>query len=755
MEEAPTQEQPIPRSPQSAVHQWSNPRGLIVFIIVLVTLSSGAVLGISGVADEFLASNTDQKISSNQERISSDMIVYGSWAKDTTEIISYDLSSGSEFVLAELPKESKKVTVLSSSSLLFINKVDELTDAGSELARYSLLDNTIRPEIQASAGMEIDDYVLSPNGVYVAVWETAPKVGTTVLLGGRSRVRTFNTQTKESFELYNETFSLQNPVHYPSAVTDDGSVFLDSFTPNTGAGWAYGVTTANIDGSQKEALPSMLEGTYGTKLFPSPRGTFVAFAGYDQSKGSGMQLVNGFRRALVFTNTIEMLNTQTKERIRIVEPDAGVLYGKIEWDQEGNNLLYATLSKDATKQGEFIYNIATKQIKRIDDNTNEFIVSTLSDGQILTGVRDTTPTATGNLGATYSSPFSSFSVINQATQKTIPIDTKTRRMQFIALKPAGYFGIASAFENVIEDSSTKDNLQLELLPITPKPPTEDRHNNPPPEDPVVEPTPTIAPEVPVPTDTPQPTQGIPRQPAGEPRPTDKPDPTPTPPTEPKINCHQLATVQCESLGYDRQVNLDEYGRCVEYWQDTYKQSGQCNSSPLWLYGPSGTTISVAIQTPVFDTDPVQNGKFVATFEKGGMLQVQNQRVNSISFNYSPALRRFAAPEKGVVTSKNNLAHTLASFAKQLGLTKEETDELVLSSTKKITSPYVFVSFFDESFSKALLPISFTPQPDTYINIVFYFRQLWSTSSTNSLAPQFPEVPRRKGITAVEISTVIE
>ncbi|MCL5438961.1 MAG: hypothetical protein M1268_03155, partial [Patescibacteria group bacterium] len=155
-----------------------------------------------------------------------------------------------------------------------------------------------------------------------------------------------------------------NPVHYPRAILDNGEVYLDTFLPNSGAGWAYGMSVSNFTGTDKKDLDNMKNGTYGTQPVLSPDGKYLAFAGYSGTDGKNDQ--DGFRISLVKTNTLEKLDTQTKERLVLIEPETLKSYLSAKPDSITGNITYTSISPDNVKDGTFQFDINNKTVKKIE-----------------------------------------------------------------------------------------------------------------------------------------------------------------------------------------------------------------------------------------------------------------------------------------------------------------------------------------------------------------------------------------------------
>src|SRR3989344_693132 len=275
-------------------------------------------------------------------------LTFGVLTKDSATIKSYSLSEQKEMVLATLPSNIKKVTPLKDGRLLYINKTND-QDHGEEIAVYGS-DKKTTTVFRATEGFGIDDYVISPNEQYLATWEVKFSANSSVLAGGYSRVYSFSlaspTEGKHLIYDEDEVNDSRKPFHYPRAVNDSGEIFCDQFLPNDGAGWAYGMSISDFKGTKKEELDSMKNGSYGTQPILSPDGNFLAFAGYDGAKGSGTDLVEGFRRALISPNSLELFDINAKKRVKLANVSDQLSYNFVDFDKGGNNLIYNTLSGD-------------------------------------------------------------------------------------------------------------------------------------------------------------------------------------------------------------------------------------------------------------------------------------------------------------------------------------------------------------------------------------------------------------------------
>ncbi|HLD01814.1 MAG TPA: hypothetical protein VJC10_02960 [Patescibacteria group bacterium] len=716
------EQQPQQMSP---LQQWSNPRGLIVFIIAVFILSGATVAGVIVSSDD---NNNPSETASTQPSVSEDTIgtfesvapntlTYGYWETKQAIVKTFDLSTGKERVLAKLPVKIKKISATSDDELVFINNTN-VRDHGDEIARYTVSSKKYSPFITASDGFGIDDYVLSPDKEFIAYWEVQVDQVSGVLSGGRSRVfKAAVDNPSQKTLLYDEAASETIPVHYPRAVLNDGTVFLDTFLPNSGAGWAYGMSVVKADGS-KQDIQGMTNGAYSSQPTLSPDGKYLVFAGYDQSLGSGATIKNGFRQAMLTPNTVEVLDTATLVRSRLTNLSSEDRYISVEWDTESSSLLYSALSKTVNRSGVFTYNLALQSTKKF--TTNDTLVKPITDSVFLIGSPIISESTLGNLGSSYAHQFSSFSVYRKEENRIRKLPLSDSRMQFIDITPFSEF-VAYAEEEDTGDN--RDNLQLQTLPLQ---------------------FPSLEPE------------------------RNRQQTDPKNPSLPK--CRDLTTAQCNDLlgtSYSPPKNYRADPSWDAAFIDCFNQqksknkagpasSAVCSDSPLYLYGTTGQKVQVKIHTPIYNAQPSsEKNIYDVVLKQNGMFSIGKDTYENISYDFIPALGKIDTPTFGKIVEKNDVGATLVWYAKNLGLNDKETDDIVSYAKEVVTTTYAFISFFDHKTSHALLPLTFTPQPKTYVNIVFYFKLYDTKPAVSPTLPVFPPIFSRNGLTAVEISSIVQ
>lgn len=714
----------------------SSAKALLITILVLGLLGLSIAYGVlrnanqSGQEEE--TQQDERTVNKQFQAVAPNIIVYGTWrGADKSVIKAFDLQTGDKRVLARIKSAVKKITVISKDQLLYIDDTND-RDHGQELVTYSLANKKESIVYKSDQGFGIDDYVVSPDRRFVAVWEVRLAPDTGVLSGGSSRVYAAEIG-KPKNRLYDEVQTGNTPVHYPRAIINSGEVYLDKFLPNNSAGWAYGMSVSNISGTQKQDLTNMQNGTYGTQPTLSPDGRYLAFAGYDGTQGTGTTIKEGFRLALLRSNTVELFDTQTKQRQKLANLPGNNTYSYVSWDKISGKLIYMTLSKTSGQTGIYAYDLTTQQGEKLNlgnppgSDSSYTLASYLTNGNLLVGTLDTSDSSEGNLGDAYAAPYTSFAAITPTTveEEGTPIKIRDSMIQLITVLPNTYFpqkgGKNSSVkgssmegggepEDIDTDCDAKSNQQLcpfylktSLASIREKQQSEPKRESPP---------------------------------SGLPVP---------PPQEQQPKCRDLATKQCGGYQSD----------CIGQTYLQQKLSNSCDDSPLYLYGTPGQKVSVKIGTHVFDAIPAYNNGYNITLVQGNKMQIGSNTYDRLEYSYTPGLRRISQPSYGTVTAKNNLAKTLTEYALRLGLNQKETEDLVVYGREKITAPFVFVSFFNHDTSHKILPLAFFPKPDNYRNIVFYFKQLSSKPAFVPQEPLFEPFINREGLTAVEVSSMVE
>jgi hypothetical protein len=440
----------------------NTPTRVVVFLFVSLALIALMAVSFSQ-NKEKINPSTSPTPSQEIVNLSPHTLIYGAWTNTHANIHAYDLTTGKEGVIARLPATIKKITVLSPESILYINNTST-QDYGTELVKYNLISKEATTVYRAQSDFGIDDYVISPNLQSIAVWEVQPSKDSKTLLNGKSAVYTANLSSPDKHKIVEEIATQNNPVRYPRAITDRGTVFMDRLLPNNGAGWSYGMETANFEGTERKPITSMASGTYGTQPILSPDGRYLVFVGNEGSANNGASVSNGFRRALTSLNTVELLDTQTLERTQLSLPTQ-TTYVSAKWGRDANTLVILGIQNNQVKH--YIYDIEAKRSEPMTISLqSEDIIQQLTSDIWLVGTQNSNESMIGNLGEEYAAPFTRFSVYHTKEATTTPLNTNLSLMQVITVLESTSFG---SFETVLKNSpEDEEKLQLNTFSFKPE-----------------------------------------------------------------------------------------------------------------------------------------------------------------------------------------------------------------------------------------------------------------------------------------------
>ncbi len=711
-------------------------KGFIIVVVVIILIIGALILSFllpsSSKNNQAQDSDQNQTGSGGPEvfkPIAPYSLVYGFWDGDKTEVQVANLATGQIKELTTLPFNIKKVSVISLNSLLFINNTNN-QDHGTQIASFDVTQKKLTPVVQASDGFGIDDYVLSPNKNFMALWEVdVPEGGT--LSQGRSRVYAVNLSSPTIKNLiYDDALSLSNPAHYPVAITDTGDVYMDTFQPNDGAGWANGMYFSNFNGSVKNPISQMPAGTYSTQPQVSEDGSLLTFAGYDGSQGDGNGRVGtGYRRAVLFPNTIDTFNIKTGERKTILKSQPNTIYPLVSWDNPAESIYHVTIARDAKLNGQYLLDPVSSKSSKLNlpnagkNNEQYAVVTSFGNGSYFVGIQDQSSSSLGNLGKNYSKALYETKIFKASTNTLMEIPLATRAVQYIALVPPAADPAAVGFERIGGSSLDKNQLQLQTFTLKPslQPKREEQQSEPP----------------------------------------SVPDNLPF--------CDQFAMDQCNAM-MGTNYTLEEVKANHSVVIDPSKANGvdaafgcflneiqiaqrgvECTDSPLYMYGERGMSVNVKIGTTVTNSNAPYSSGYKGTLTGNGGVKINGKDYDSLDYDYASALRKLPRLTYGKTVKSEAASEVIKEYGEKLGLNSVEIAD-TLNKIGKIDTKYVFVSFFDDNTSKAILPITFEPKPDVYKNVVFYLKP--TDSIIVSEKPKF-ETFKRTGFTAVEVSFILD
>lgn len=703
----------------------SSAKALLIIVLVLAIL--GAAVSYTIVRNNNAPSEqAEQEIAEEEvadfQSVGPNVLVYGTWGSDSSNVKSLDLETGEKRILARLKGAVKKVSVLSSDRLLYVDNTNE-RDHGDSLSLHTISTGRGTVAYRADPGFGIDDYVVSPNGKYIAVWEVRFVDGSAMLKGGASRVYAAEVGKSEKYRLYDEVQTGDTPVNYPLAVTDTGEVYTDKFLPNIVHGWGYGMSVSNLQGTQKQEVAGMGNGMYENQPLLSPDGRYLAFIGYSTPRRTTTP--ENRVTDLAGGNTVGLFDLTTKTKTTLPNLSASDIYVSLRWDGNDGLLLWVLGPDGQDRDGAYAYSLTTRQpVKLSVDNDADWVVGTLGNGTSLVGVDISDQNSIANLGSRYDLPFDALYALD-ANGETVEIETGDSFMQYITLLPGTYFasqeggreeGSAEVVAQAVEDEdapadsevarNTTDNIDTECNKAN--------------------------------------TQLCPFYLKKLERETQQSLPF----------CYEeYAGPMCEKQGHEERS--EGWRNCVRRISRPARKEAKCVGSPLYLYGTPGQEVNVSVNTQIYNSNASYEDGYNVTLLPENKLSVGGKVFESLDYDYALGLKRFDRPSYGAVVTRDKAATVVAQYAANLGLNQKETEDIVAYSKKVLRAPYVFVSFFNHETSHELLPLSFTPAPDNYLNVVFYFRQYGEKPDFIPSAPRFSPLLDRSGLTAVEVSAMVE
>jgi hypothetical protein len=185
----------------------------------------------------------------------------------------------------------------------------------------------------------------------------------------------------------------------------------------------------------------------------------------------------------------------------------------------------------------------------------------------------------------------------------------------------------------------------------------------------------------------------------------------------------------------------------------------CVGKPvIYLYPEETTKVKVYLQIPgeIIKSNPVypvDGWKNIEAHPDGRL--VYDNKIYSELF-YESKVGEFLKPSTGIVIARSELEAQLGKLVYQLGLNQNETDEFLafwIPQLKSLKSNYILFSILDQETKDALDHVEITPEPDTRIEFIAYFKPLDFPIAIEPL--RLGPRPTRQGFTIVEWGGAID
>ena len=719
---------------------------VIVVAAVILLVGSGAFL--------LNRSATQQKIQQQQQQQqqqanssssgaqSADAILYGVWERNNSVIHAVNADGTGDQVVARLPLAIKFINRLDNGRYIYIADTNKL-DHGARIDLYNTADNTTQTVVTADQGWGIDDIVLSKDGKWIAYWEVQLGSGEQ-LANGHSRVyvASLASGSAERKLVFDESAKNGATVHYPLFFSNQW-LYADGFTPNKD-GWGKGLVRAAIPPTAPNQYTEVLpDAAYNSDPRLSPSGTMMVYTAYDTTKGQPITSASGTgQESLESLNPTVIMTMDLNTNISTpLTTESDRLFKDVIWKKDGTEVFARSYtSKDGTSYTDaqaISIDVNTPSVKNWDPaKIVEGIILGYGPDGLITGVGHASQ-ATANLGKTYGPVLAAMAVSDGNNLTTIPAANSQFITTLGSTVPVGTGGGAG---------SVGDNT-LQLATFTLKPELEQRplqQNN---VSLALDPTIKVGSwcrkiyfqllakgAVGTTTTTTTTNTVMEFDPSGT---------TVTAGEDPTLQLGQFGP-QGVTETVNIPFNLADFRAVKPILLDQYK----CSTSPLYLY-PSETT---RVQIKVPNNEILQTN--VPYTRELGWIVMADPSGTKIDYDYTA---KVTVPEYGLVVKASDLKATLQDYGKNVGLIgRELTDYVTLWTEELPRADYYLVTHFSNPSS--IMNFVITPEPDVMIQTIMYFKPL-TASEAKDLAdlpePEFPQIPPRRGFTAVDWSGIID
>lgn len=186
----------------------------------------------------------------------------------------------------------------------------------------------------------------------------------------------------------------------------------------------------------------------------------------------------------------------------------------------------------------------------------------------------------------------------------------------------------------------------------------------------------------------------------------------------------------------------------------------CVEKPIiYLYPTKITMVDVVIKVPgkIVISDPLYpiDGWRNVEAHPDGTLFYQGKKYKELF--YESSVSSVLQPKSGVFIPREHLGEKLGEYISQLGLIGTEYKDFMdywISRLQKLDKPYIFFSIVEKEEKERIDKVTITPQPDTFIEFIAYFKGVDTVFPVIPLVlPQKPQ--ERKGFAAVEWGGLID
>ncbi len=203
-----------------------------------------------------------------------------------------------------------------------------------------------------------------------------------------------------------------------------------------------------------------------------------------------------------------------------------------------------------------------------------------------------------------------------------------------------------------------------------------------------------------------------------------------------------------------------YGLRCQWLRNTLADGREyCVAKPVvYLYPETPTYVDVSVTTTgkIVVSDPLYPaGGWKSVFAKPDGTLVYKNRTYSELF-YESNVKDIKKPANGLVFETANLDEELSRALSKIGLNNNEKKEFLdywIPNLKRLNSAYILFSLIDPNEKERIDKVNITPEPDTRIEFIAYFKPLDKMVELPEL--KLGPTPQRNGFTLVEWGGTID
>jgi len=188
-------------------------------------------------------------------------------------------------------------------------------------------------------------------------------------------------------------------------------------------------------------------------------------------------------------------------------------------------------------------------------------------------------------------------------------------------------------------------------------------------------------------------------------------------------------------------------------------TGLYGKPAIYLYPQEDTYISIELEIDGQLTQTIpfyDDGWYVLGTPNGDIFDMRDGYIQDNPYDYlfweaETDLSKLELPDQGWIVSKGNLEGWFSANLPLLGLNEKEKAQFMEYWLERLSeSAYYELKLLSSEFLAEHATLIITPQPDTLIRVIFFFRPLDEPmDEANALDPPVIDTPKREGFVVLE------